>query len=82
MRLAAALLLLFWTIADGDFFVDVTKDSGIDFVHYNAATNEKYMVESIGSGGGFLTTTATVTSTYTFLMAPPYPARRRVMSRR
>ena len=53
MRLAAALLLLFWTIADGDFFVDVTKDSGIDFVHYNAATNEKYMVESIGSGGGF-----------------------------
>ena len=53
MRLATALLFLPWMIADGDFFVDVAKESGIEFVHYNAVTVEKYMVESIGSGGGF-----------------------------
>ncbi len=54
MRLAVGLWFLVWAAADGDFFVDVAKQSGIDFVHYNAATDEKYMVESIGSGGGFL----------------------------
>ncbi|HJS74364.1 MAG TPA: VCBS repeat-containing protein, partial [Vicinamibacteria bacterium] len=32
---------------------DRTVESGIDFVHYNAATDEKYMVETMGSGGGF-----------------------------
>ena len=54
MRLATGLLLFSWMIADGDFFADVAKESGIDFVHYNAVTTEKYMIESIGSGGGFL----------------------------
>ena len=54
MRLATGLLFLFWMVADGDYFVDVAKEGGIDFVHYNAATTEKYMIESIGSGGGFL----------------------------
>jgi len=34
-------------------FEDVTSSRGIDFVHYNAATEEKYMVETMGSGGGF-----------------------------
>lgn len=34
-------------------FEDVTASRGIDFVHYNAATDEKYMVETMGSGGGF-----------------------------
>jgi hypothetical protein len=34
-------------------FEDVTASSGIDFVHYNGATEEKYMVETMGSGGGF-----------------------------
>jgi hypothetical protein len=34
-------------------FEDVTAASGIDFVHYNGATEEKYMVETMGSGGGF-----------------------------
>ncbi len=34
-------------------FSDGTAAAGIDFVHYNAATEEKYMVETMGSGGGF-----------------------------
>ncbi|HLE70530.1 MAG TPA: CRTAC1 family protein [Vicinamibacteria bacterium] len=34
-------------------FEDVTASRGIAFVHYNAATEEKYMVETMGSGGGF-----------------------------
>jgi hypothetical protein len=34
-------------------FRDRTVEAGIDFVHYNAATDEKYMVETMGSGGGF-----------------------------
>jgi hypothetical protein len=53
MRLATAVLFVLGLVPDGDVFVDVAAESGIDFVHYNAATNEKYMIESIGSGGGF-----------------------------
>ena len=34
-------------------FEDRTAARGIDFVHHNAATEEKYMVETMGSGGGF-----------------------------
>ena len=34
-------------------FEDRTASRGIDFVHFNAATEEKYMVETMGSGGGF-----------------------------
>jgi hypothetical protein len=36
----------------GVTFVDRTDAAGIDFVHENAATDEKYMVETMGSGGG------------------------------
>ena len=39
--------------SDGIRFEDRTSSRGIDFVHYNAATEEKYMVETMGSGGGF-----------------------------
>jgi len=35
-------------------FVDRTDDAGIAFLHVNAATDERYMVETMGSGGGFL----------------------------
>jgi enediyne biosynthesis protein E4 len=35
-------------------FEDVTASAGIHFFHYNGATEEKYMVETMGSGGGFL----------------------------
>jgi hypothetical protein len=40
-------------LALGDVrFVDVTERAGITFHHHNAATDEKYMVETMGSGGG------------------------------
>ena len=35
-------------------FVDVTKKSGIDFVHVNGASGQKYLAETTGSGVGFL----------------------------
>ena len=34
-------------------FEDVAPSSGRHFTHYNAATDEKFMVETMGSGGGF-----------------------------
>ncbi len=34
-------------------FEDVTSEMGIAFVHYSGATDEKYLVETMGSGGGF-----------------------------
>jgi hypothetical protein len=34
-------------------FEDRTAEAGIDFVHYNARTEEKYMVETMSGGGGF-----------------------------
>ncbi|MGH9462069.1 MAG: FG-GAP repeat domain-containing protein, partial [Vicinamibacteria bacterium] len=36
-----------------DAFLDVTAPAALDFVHYNAATEEKYMVETMGSGAAF-----------------------------
>ena len=38
---------------DGIQFVNVADESGLDFTHFNAATGKKYMVETMGSGGGF-----------------------------
>ena len=35
-------------------FVDVTAESGIQFLHDNAASKEKYLVETMGSGCAFL----------------------------
>ncbi|HSF15380.1 MAG TPA: CRTAC1 family protein [Vicinamibacteria bacterium] len=35
-------------------FVDVTDAAGLYFTHYNGKTDEKYLVETMGSGGGFL----------------------------
>ena len=34
-------------------FVDRTAEAAISFRHENAATDEKYMVETMGAGGGF-----------------------------
>ncbi|MGH9392233.1 MAG: FG-GAP repeat domain-containing protein, partial [Vicinamibacteria bacterium] len=47
------LLALAASPSGGIRFEDRTASRGIDFVHYNAATEEKYMVETMGSGGGF-----------------------------
>jgi hypothetical protein len=41
-------------LAPAEDFLDVTALAGLDFVHYNAATEEKYMVETMGSGAVFL----------------------------
>ena len=35
-------------------FTDITAAAGIDFVHQNGAFGEKWMPETMGSGGGFL----------------------------
>ncbi len=35
-------------------FTDIAAASGIDFVHYNGATDEKFFPEIMGSGGAFL----------------------------
>lgn len=34
-------------------FTDITRDSGVNFTHSNGASPEKYLVETIGSGGLF-----------------------------
>lgn len=36
-----------------EVFVDVTKEAGIGFVHFHGGTGERYMLETLGSGGGF-----------------------------
>jgi hypothetical protein len=46
--------LLATLAAEGIRFEDRTEAAGISFVHYNAATQEKYMVETMSGGGGFL----------------------------
>lgn len=35
-------------------FVDITKDAGIAFVHYNGALGEKLLPETMGAGVAFL----------------------------
>lgn len=35
-------------------FADITEEAGIDFAHVTGAFGEKWMPETIGSGGGFL----------------------------
>ncbi|HEX6204122.1 MAG TPA: CRTAC1 family protein [Thermoanaerobaculia bacterium] len=36
--------------ADGPLFVDAAAESGLDFVHWNGASGEWYMVEILGAG--------------------------------
>ena len=52
-RALALVFLLSIVPPEGPRFEDRTAEAGIDFVHYNAATEEKFMVETMGSGGGF-----------------------------
>ena len=39
---------------DHIWFTDITEESGIDFQHTTGAFGEKWMPETVGSGGGFL----------------------------
>jgi hypothetical protein len=54
LLLALAVLLAEAAAPDSVRYRDVAREAGIDFVHYNGATEEKYMVETMGSGGGFI----------------------------
>ena len=54
MQAFTALLLSMTLPQAGVRFVDRTDRAGISFRHENSATDEKYMVETMGAGGGFL----------------------------
>jgi enediyne biosynthesis protein E4 len=43
-----------WSAARGVTFVDVANSSGITFQHDNAASPEKYLIETMGSGCGWI----------------------------
>jgi enediyne biosynthesis protein E4 len=43
-----------WSAARGVTFVDVAHSSGISFQHDNAASPEKYLIETMGSGCGWI----------------------------
>ena len=34
-------------------FHDATQEAGIDFVHFNGANGQKFVIETVGPGGGF-----------------------------
>src|SRR5579872_993010 len=53
MRMISASLLLLLTMLSGATqvqFTDVAASSGIDFRHENAASPEKHLYETVGSG--------------------------------
>lgn len=65
MKLAAYFLLIIFLIVNGKLnygdaqkrpmlFTDVTKESGIDFLHYDGRNEQHYFVETIGSGCAFI----------------------------
>jgi len=63
-------------------FVDVAQSSGIDFRHDNAASPEKYLIETMGSGCGWidynqdgLLDLYLVNGAATKLYTPPHPLR-------
>jgi hypothetical protein len=39
---------------ESEIFVDVTESSGLDFVHFNGMSGERYIVEMMGPGGALL----------------------------
>ena len=56
---AAPAVLLVWAAAEAPDspavrFVDVTADAGITFQHDNAASAEKYLIETMGGGAAWL----------------------------
>jgi len=40
-------------IAGGEFFVDITRESGVHFKHFNDASSRRYLPETMGSGAAF-----------------------------
>ena len=37
--------------ATSDIFLDATREAGIDFVHFNGMSGERYLCEMMGPGG-------------------------------
>src|SRR2546425_1085370 len=50
--LAGAALLI--PAADEVTFVDIAKSAGITFRHHNAASPEKYLIETMGAGAAWI----------------------------
>ncbi|MEM9408752.1 MAG: CRTAC1 family protein [Acidobacteriota bacterium] len=49
--LLSSLHLLATPLAAQDWFQDVTKEAGLDFVHFNGMSGRLYYLEVVGSGG-------------------------------
>lgn len=47
------LLLASLPLHANPYFHDATQDAGIGFVHVNGANGEKFVIETVGPGGGF-----------------------------
>ena len=47
------LLLLFVPLYANPRFHDATQEAGIGFVHVNGANGQKFVIETVGPGGGF-----------------------------
>ncbi|MCG6872738.1 MAG: VCBS repeat-containing protein, partial [Gammaproteobacteria bacterium] len=41
-------------VVAGDWFEDATRESGLDFVHFNGMSGELYFPEMVGAGGALL----------------------------
>jgi len=54
-------------------FVDVTKEAGIDFVHFNGAAGEKLLPETMGSGVAFLDYDGDGDQDLLFVNSSPWP---------
>ena len=47
------LLLLSVPLYANPRFHDATQEAGIGFVHFNGANGQKFVIETVGPGGGF-----------------------------
>lgn len=54
-------------------FTDVTRESGIDFVHFNGATGEKLLPETMGGGVAFLDAEGDGDQDAFFVNGAPWP---------
>ena len=53
LKFLLLLLLLSVPLHANPRFHDATQEAGIDFVHFNGANGQKFVIETVGPGGGF-----------------------------
>ena len=53
LKFLLLLLLLSVPLYANPRFHDATQEAGIDFVHVNGANGQKFVIETVGPGGGF-----------------------------